>query len=93
MSPHLRWAEHSKMDQREPLAREFYEVSGAEVIPFVSDGATWYAFDYLDASELIAIVESHYGVTLEEGALRLPFWQLLDLLAANRTRARPESRG
>ena len=88
MSQDVPWAEHSKMDRRVLLAREFFEVTGAEVIPFVSDEATWYAFDYLDAVELLATVESHFGVALEEGTLALPFWQLLDLLAANRTRAK-----
>jgi len=88
MRQELPSAEHSKMDRRVLLARESFEVTGAEVIPFVSDEATWHDFDYLDAVELSAIVESHFGVALEDSALALPFWQLLDLLAANRTRAK-----
>ena len=87
MSTDVPWAEHSKMDRRVLLAREFFEVTGAEVIPFVSDEATWYDFDYLEAVELAAIVESHYGVALEETTLALPFWELLDFFAVNRTRA------
>jgi acyl carrier protein len=88
MSQDVPWAEHSKMDRRGLLAREFFEVTGAEVIPFVSDEATWYAFDYLDAVELVALLESHFGVALDKSALALPFWQLLDRLAVNRTRAK-----
>lgn len=93
MSHALPWAEHSKMDRRALLAREFYEVTGAEVTPFVSDEATRYSFDYLDAAELLAIVESHFGVALEKDVLNLPFWQLLDLLAAKRTPARHHEDG
>jgi acyl carrier protein len=51
----------------------------------VSDEATWYDFDYLEAVELAAIVESHYGVAIEEATLALPSWKLLDFLAAKRT--------
>ena len=87
MSQQPPWAEHSRMDRRVPLAREFFEVTRAEIIPFVSDEATWYDFDYLEAVELAAIVESHFGVALEESTLALPFWQLLDFLAAKRTQA------
>jgi hypothetical protein len=87
MSQGTPWAEHSRMDRRVLLAREFFEVTRAEVIPFVSDEATWSDFDYLEDVELAAIVESHFGVALEANRLALPFGQRLGFLAANRTRA------
>ncbi len=80
-------AQHWKMDRRATLANEFFEVTCAELVPFVSDEATWYDFDYLDANELTEIVESHYGVTLDEAKLTLPFWAFLDFLDASRTQA------
>jgi hypothetical protein len=85
MSQETPLAEHWRMDRREVIANEFFEVTHAEIIPFVSDEATWYDFDYLEAVELAAIVKSHYGVAIEEATLALPFWKLLDFLAANRT--------
>ncbi|WP_407342193.1 hypothetical protein [Pengzhenrongella phosphoraccumulans] len=53
----------------------------------MSDEATWHDFDYLDVADLAAILESHYGVLIDETTLGLPFWKLLDFLAANRTQA------
>jgi hypothetical protein len=87
MSQDMPRAEHWKMDRRAFLANEFFEVTHAELIPFVSDEATWHDFDYLEAVELAAIIESHYGVALNETKLALPFWELLDFLDANRTHA------
>lgn len=84
MSEPIPRAAHREMDRREALANEFFDVTEAELRPFVSDEASWYDFDYLDLAELQAIVESHYGVTLDESKLALPFWELLDHLAANR---------
>ena len=80
-------AVHWKMDRRATMANEFFAVTHAELIPFVSDEATWYDFDYLEADELTAIVESHYGATLDKAKLVLPFWELLDFLDANRANA------
>lgn len=47
MSKDLPRAEHREMDRREVLAKEFFDVTQAELTPFVSDEATWYDFDYL----------------------------------------------
>jgi len=77
-------AEHTKMDSRALLANEFFEVTRADITPFVSDEATWFSFDYLDAVELAEIVESHYGVVIDETTLAMPFWALLDFLDSNR---------
>lgn len=84
MSQQMPRAEHAKMDRRVLLANEFFEVTRAEITPFVSDEATWYDFDYLDGVELAEIVDSHYGVVLDETTLAAPFWALLDFLDANR---------
>ncbi|MGE3821411.1 MAG: hypothetical protein AB7I30_18535 [Isosphaeraceae bacterium] len=80
-------AEHGKMDRRASEASEFFTVTHPELIPFVSDEATWYDFEYLEAGELTEIVQSHYGVALTETLLALPFWKLLDFLNGNRTNA------
>jgi len=80
-------AEHGKMDQRASQASEFFAVTHAELVPFVSDEATWYDFDYLETVELAGIVQSHYGVALTETLLALPFWELLDFLDGKRTHA------
>jgi len=87
MGEDLPRAAHRMMDSRDSLAREFFEVTNAELTPFVSDEATWHDFDYLEPLELALTVQSHYGVTLDEAKLALPFWQLLDYLAANRNQA------
>ncbi len=79
-------APHDEMDARKALAREFWEITRPDVVPFVSDEATWYAFDYLDDDELLRIVDMHYGVGIGPDELRMPFWRLLDFLASNRTR-------
>lgn len=84
MSRNTPRAEHTKMDERALLATEFFEATRAEVIPFVSDEATWYDFDYLDIVELAEIVETHYGVVLDETTLATPFWSFLDFLDVNR---------
>jgi hypothetical protein len=78
-------AQRVRMDERQVLADEFFSVTGAELIPFVSDEATWYDFEYVDDAEVMAIIQSHYGVAVDGAALSLPFWQLLDLLAARRS--------
>jgi hypothetical protein len=84
MSEDLPRAEHGEMDSRETLAKEFFDATHAELTPFVSDEATWYDFDYLESDELVALLRSHYGVAPDETTLALPFWKLLDYLAANR---------
>lgn len=84
MSRNTPRAEHTKMDDRALLATEFFEVTRAEIMPFVSDGATWYDFDYLDIAELAKIVQSHYGIVLDETMLETPFWAFLDFLEVNR---------
>ena len=86
MNQHTPRAEHLRMDSRVLVANEFFEVTHAEIVPFVSDEATWYDFDYIDDVELAAILESHYGVALEHAKLRLPFWEFLDFLAVARNR-------
>lgn len=86
VSGDLPFARHDKMDERNALAREFREVTRPEVVPFVSDEATWYDFDWLDDGALPSILEAHYGVTVERERLRMPFWELLDFLSRNRTR-------
>ena len=68
------------MDRRESEASEFFAVTRSELVPFVSDEATWYDFGYLETGELAEIVQSHYGVVLTETRLALPFWELLDFL-------------
>jgi predicted phosphoribosyltransferase len=85
MTDDLPFASQVEMDRRAALADEFYRVTEAEPAPFVSDEATWYAFDYLTDDEVIAIIESHYGVKIDAATLTMPFWSLLDLLDANRT--------
>ena len=74
------------MDARAQAANEFFVVTQAEVIPFVSDEATWWDLDYLDTVELATAIEAHYGVVLDVTKLALPFWQLLDFVATCRTR-------
>ena len=81
-------AQRVRMDERQVLADEFFSVTGAELIPFVSDEATWYDFEYVDDAEVMAIIQSHYGVAVDRAALSLPFWRLLDLLAARRSPVR-----
>lgn len=85
MNQHIPRAEHFKMDSRAIAANEFFEVTHAELAPFVSDEATWYDFDYLDVTELAAIIQLHYGVAIDDARLALPFWEFLDYLVANRT--------
>ena len=80
-------AESLRVAERRVLADEFFRVTGAELIPFVSDEATWYDFDYLDDAEVAAMIRSHYGVAVDQTVLAMPFWRLLDYLAANRSRA------
>ena len=77
-------AAHAEMDSRASLAQEFFEVTHAELAPFVGDEATWFDFDYLEPKELIEIVQRHYGLTLDEDKLALPFWRFLDYLNGNR---------
>jgi hypothetical protein len=84
MSEQIPRAEHVRMDRRATAAREFFEITGAELAPFVSDEASWYDFDYLEVPELAAIIQSHYGVAIDDTTLSLPFWKLLDYLAARR---------
>jgi hypothetical protein len=74
------------MDAREALAREFWDVTQPEVVPFVSDEASWYDFDWLDDGELLARLEGHYGSAVGRDKLRMPFWQLLDFLNQGRRR-------
>lgn len=85
MSENLPRGGHCEMDRRETLAMEFFDVTKAELTPFVSDDATWYDFDYLELKELVEVIRNHYGVTLDEGRLTLPFWEFLDYLADERT--------
>jgi hypothetical protein len=77
-------ADHPNMDERTALAEEFFSLTKPELIPFVSDEASWLDFDYLEFQELSTLVEEHYGIVLEESSLRLPFWRFLDFLAENR---------
>lgn len=84
MSDDISKAAHDKMDSRAALAAEFFEVTHAEVAPWVSDEANWYDFDYLDSEELNEAVYAHYGLTLDDDRLRMPFWSLLDFLDTNR---------
>ncbi|HVB00592.1 MAG TPA: hypothetical protein VNE42_04955 [Acidimicrobiales bacterium] len=78
-------AEHAEMDRRADLAKEFYLATNAELAPFVSDEATWYAFDYLDDAEIAELIRRHYGVTVTSDNLKMRFWQLLDFLEESRT--------
>ncbi len=80
-------AAHSEMDARGSLAREFFEVTHAELIPFVSDEATWYDFDHLDLDELTSVLQSHFGLEVNEAILAQPIWKLLDFLNENRRNA------
>jgi hypothetical protein len=75
---------HVKMDSRRGIAQKFFEATGAELVPFVSDEATWYDFDYLAVHELLELVKARYGISLDEEHLKMPFWSLLDYLEANR---------
>lgn len=81
MNQHTPRAEHFRMDRRAIAAKEFFEVTHAEIVPFVSDEATWYDFDYMEAAELVTIVQSYYGISIDVAKLSLPFWEVLDLLA------------
>lgn len=78
----------SEMLARAASATEFFEVTHAELIPFVSDEATWYDFDYLDLEELTSVLQSHYGLKVNEANLALRFWELLDLLDESRSNTR-----
>jgi hypothetical protein len=82
--PDLPTAPRAEMDRRAALAKEFFEATGAELAPFVTDEATWYDFDYLADGEVIVIIQSHYGVKVDRASLSMPFWSLLDHLNANR---------
>lgn len=84
MTENLPRAGHRKMDSRATLAREFFEVTRAEVTPFVSDEATWYDFDYLEPDELGEVIQAHYGVALDHAKLAMPFWAFLDYLNVHR---------
>jgi hypothetical protein len=84
MSSDIPRSAHSEMDARADLATEFFEITHAELIPFVSDEATWYDFDYLDIDDLARVLQSHYGLKLNESILALPFWKLLDFLDESR---------
>ena len=84
MADDLPLAPHTEMDSRASLADEFFRVTGAELIPFVSDEANWWDFDYLAYGELESIIQTHYGVKVDDSTLRMPFWSLLDFLNANR---------
>jgi hypothetical protein len=79
-------ARHDRMDAREALAREFWEVTQPEVVPFVSDEAAWYDFDWLEDDDVLALLEGHYGVAVGREKLRMPFWELLDFLSGSRSR-------
>jgi len=79
-------AAQERLDEREALAREFWGVTRPEVVPFVSDDATWYDFDWLEDGHLLSILEAHYGMSIERDKLRIPFWELLDFLSVNRRR-------
>jgi hypothetical protein len=74
------------MDERAGLAREFWEVTQPEMVPFVSDEANWYDFDYLEDEHLLRILDDYYGIALGGEMLKLPFWALLDYLSLNRRR-------
>jgi len=79
-------ASREKLDERAGLAQEFWEVTQPEMVPFVSDEANWYDFDYLEDAQLFRILDDHYGITLDGEMLKLPFWALLDYLSLNRRR-------
>jgi hypothetical protein len=82
----LPFAGHGRMDERIALAREFWEVTRPDAVPFVSDEATWYDLDWLDDGALLSILEAHYGVTVGRDKLQMPFWALLDFLSLSRSR-------
>ncbi len=84
--PQVSRSAHAEMDARAFLATEFFDATHAELIPFVSDEATWFDFDYLEPAELETALQSHYGLDVNDSLLRLPFWKVLDFLDKNRRR-------
>jgi hypothetical protein len=45
--------------------RELWEVTQPEMVPFVSDEANWYDFDYLEDEQLLGILDDNYGIPLK----------------------------
>lgn len=78
------FAPHERMDERASLAREFWDLTRPELVPFVSDEANWYDFDFMADDELLTLLDSHYAARVTSDELRLPFWKLLDCLNRNR---------
>ena len=79
------------MNQRSAEAAEFYKwVIDPEERPlFVSDEASVFDLCTLTASDLVQRIGKHYGVSMSGDELRLPLWQLLDLLSERKVR-RPD---
>jgi hypothetical protein len=82
----FRLARTEQISKRDVLVREFLKsvVAKDERPIFISDRATLLDIWGADEVEMIVRCERHYGVRLSEGELRLPFWQLLDLLDERR---------
>jgi hypothetical protein len=78
-------APHLNMDERRDQADEFFAATKPELVPMVSDEATWFDFDCLSLPALAQVIAEHYGIALDENELRLPFWQFLDYLNERRT--------
>ncbi len=75
-----------EMDKRHPEAQELWAVAfDPEEQPcFVSDEATLGGLSLEDETELRQKIEHHYGVSVNAEHLRVPVWQFLDYLSANR---------
>ncbi len=63
---HVPFAANNRMANRSVLAEEFFGATGPELVPFVSDEATWFDFDYQSTDDLRRAVQVDYGIVLDE---------------------------
>jgi hypothetical protein len=72
----------TEMDKREHMAEDFYNriLESGERPFFCSDDASFYAIFFGDPKEGKEKILEHYGRTLNDYELSMPFWKLLDLL-------------
>ena len=78
----------TEIGRRRDQLRELCEVAldPAERPWFVSDAATLWDIYVGDEAEFIDKCRRHYGVDLDPGKFRIPVWELIDYLEANRRR-------
>lgn len=79
-------ADSKQIEKRKVLAEEFYNaILDPNEIPFiVTDEANLYDIYAGDDAELIQKVKEKYGVNIDAGHFKIPFWMFLDYLEKNR---------